>query len=86
MAFREKLINNCLVNWGSLNKILKKLNEAECEAALLSELEHEKRKQFVIRIHARFSTLRMRRERDNMLQGLGYETSNSGLRNRSDKG
>ena len=67
MNVRESLILKCLENWTSLNQNVNRLSEDECEAALLHEVKHKKRKQFIIRIHARFCKLRTKREREIML-------------------
>ena len=76
MAIREQLVIKALDNWAMLNIHLNRMTEAELQTALNNELEYGKRKQFIIRIHARYTKLRAKREREAMLRGLGYETSN----------
>jgi len=53
-----------LKNWRDLNDALTTFTESEMALMLEYELNHENRKTFVERLHQRFTTLRMSRERD----------------------
>ena len=74
MNVREPLILKCLENWIVLNQNVYRLSEDECEAALLHEVKHKKRKQFIIRIHARFCKLRTKQERAILLKNSAQKT------------
>jgi len=55
---------SALKNWRDLNDVLTTFTENEMAEMLEYELNHENRKTFVERLHQRFTTLRMTRERD----------------------
>ena len=55
---------NALKNWRDLNDVLTTFTEDEMAEMLEYELNHENRKTFVERLHQRFTTLRMTRERE----------------------
>lgn len=58
------------VHWRWLTKDLKTLNEAEVKRLLFMEVDNEKRRDIVIRLHQRYCTLRAKRERQELLQQI----------------
>lgn len=58
------------VHWRWLTKDLKTLNEAEVQRLLFMEVDNEKRRDIVIRLHQRYCTLRAKRERQELLQQI----------------
>lgn len=56
-----------LKNWAKLNEILPGLGEVEVKALLEHELRHDNRKTHVERLHQRYNTLRVARERGELL-------------------
>ena len=61
-------VKNPLANWTTLNIMLHTLDEERLEELLEQEIHNKKRKEFVIRLHRRLSTLRTSRERKELLQ------------------
>ena len=55
------------LNWRELNEQLRDLTEDQLSALLDAEIKVGKRMSLLIRIHQRLTTLRMRRERREML-------------------
>lgn len=58
------------VNWRWLNKNMAKLTEAEVERYLGIELAGECRGDIVIRLHQRLNSLRVARERQELLEQM----------------
>ena len=56
-----------LKNWAKLNEVLPSFNEVEVKELLDYELSHENRKTHVERLHQRYNTLRVARERGELL-------------------
>lgn len=56
-----------LSNWTNLNKNINNLSEKECAEALQKEKKGERRLTFLLRLYGRFSVLRMKREREDLL-------------------
>lgn len=56
-----------LKNWAKLNEVLPSLGEAEVKELLNYELQHDNRKTHVERLHQRYNTLRVARERGELL-------------------
>jgi len=56
------------VNWRDLNKVLVHKNEAEVLALLNEERQIGKRVTFLERLHQRYTTLRVARERIELLR------------------
>jgi len=54
------------LSWTGLNEILMDLPEDDVLAMLEEELEGKRRKTYVVRLHKRYSVLRMKRERNEM--------------------
>jgi alpha-glucuronidase len=60
-------MQQALRNWAKLNKMLNSFTEAEVKEMLDDELSHEvQRRDFVIRLHQRYSALRAAREREEL--------------------
>ena len=64
---REDLVITALENWQALNENINSLTEDELKSALNTEMAHDRRKHFVIRLHARNAKLRTAREREELL-------------------
>ena len=56
-------------SWGALNDELRYATEAVCAALLKSELAGKRRPVWLLRIHSRYNTLRLKRERDMLMVG-----------------
>lgn len=56
-----------LKNWAKLNEILPGLGEVEVKELLDYELQHDNRRTLVERLHQRYNTLRVARERGELL-------------------
>lgn len=56
-----------LHSWITLNNVLNQLSEDQVKSMLEYELQHENRKTFLERLHQRYNTLRVMRERKEML-------------------
>jgi len=63
----NEAIKAALKRWDDLYKLLPGLNETQVKEALEYELANDKRKTFVIRLHQRYNTLRVARERDELV-------------------
>lgn len=57
-----------LTNWRKLMAALPKMNERELKKALDSELDGAKRKDFINRLHRKYTKLKREREMQEMLQ------------------
>jgi len=64
---REKLVIESLASWQALNERINELDEAELFSALNTEMSHDRRGHFVIRLHARHTKVRAKRERQELL-------------------
>lgn len=56
-----------LEDWNACNKFLKKATEEQAAALLAAELNGACRRSYVVRIHARFNSQRVVRERKELL-------------------
>jgi len=63
-----------LKTWVSLNKLMQGAGEDICQAHLKAELNGRRRKNFVLRIHARLNAVRARRERKELLGKINEKT------------
>ncbi len=64
----EKLVLVALESWERLNEVIPEMNEDEVYAALITEKRYSCRKQLLLRLHRRFCTLRMKRERAALME------------------
>jgi hypothetical protein len=64
----NEILNMTLSNWTTLTGMLSSLREDQVKILLDEEMGRDKpRAAFVERLHQRYSSLRMRRERDELL-------------------
>lgn len=63
----EAIMKEALVSWFKLNKALPELREDQVKSLLDYEVSNGKRKDVILRLHQRFTTLRMNRERAELL-------------------
>ena len=63
-------MHELLKNWRVLNDMLSTLREDQVLELLCYEREHEKRASIAERLHQRYNTLRVDRERSEILKGL----------------
>ena len=64
---RQKIVLEALENWQFLNERINDMNEEELYTALNTEMSHDRRRQFVIRLHARHTKIKAKREREELL-------------------
>lgn len=64
---RQNVVNESLQSWELLNNHISDMNETELKTALSTETQFNRRKQFIIRIHARYCKVRNARERADLL-------------------
>jgi len=62
-------------SWRSLNRRLNAMTEDEVKAALVAELDGERRVTVVERLHQRFSALRATRERLELMTEIQHENA-----------
>jgi len=62
-------------SWRSLNRRLNAMTEDEVKAALVAEIDGERRVTVVERLHQRFSALRATRERLELMTEIQHETA-----------
>ena len=62
-------------SWRSLNRRLNAMTEDEVKAALVAELEGERRVTVVERLHQRFTAMRATRERLELMTEIQRETA-----------
>jgi len=62
-------------SWRSLNRRLNAMTEDEVKAALVAEIDGERRVTVVERLHQRFSALRATRERLELMTEIQRETT-----------
>jgi len=62
-------------SWRSLNRRLNAMTEDEVKAALVAEIDGERRVTVVERLHQRFSALRATRERLELMKEIQRETA-----------
>ena len=67
MAIRDQLVLDALASWQALNERIKDMTEEELYSALNTEMSHDRRSQFVIRLHARHTKIKAAREREELL-------------------
>jgi hypothetical protein len=60
-------MTKALGNWRDFNEVLVTIPEKEVMEMLEHELQHENRKSFVERLHQRYNTLRVSREREEIM-------------------
>ena len=65
---REEMVIEALQSWQTLNEKINELTEDELYLALNTEMDHDKRNHFVIRIHARHTRIKAKREREELLR------------------
>jgi len=61
------------VHWRWLTTDLKTLSEAQVQRLLHMELDNEKRRDIVIRLHQRYCALRTKRERAELLRSIAQD-------------
>lgn len=66
----EVIISTVLANWSALIGSIYKLPEDQIKMLLDHEITHNRRKRFVERLHQRYSSLRLQRERKEIMEGL----------------
>ena len=59
-----------LNGWAELNRVISSFSEEQINTMLEHELANKRRKTFVRRIHERLTTMRTKREREELLNGL----------------
>ncbi len=64
---RTEIVLAALQNWQALNERIKSMSEEELYSALNTEMSHDRRRQFVIRLHARHTKIKAAREREELL-------------------
>jgi hypothetical protein len=62
-------------SWRSMNRRLNAMTEDEVKAALVAEIDGERRVTVVERLHQRFSALRVARERLELMTEIQRETA-----------
>lgn len=65
---RDHVVNEALTNWDLLNDHVNDMSEKELQAAINVEVSYDRRKHFLIRLHARYCKLRNARERTELLR------------------
>ena len=63
----NSIIVEGLKNWTTLNEVIPGLNEMQVKALLDHEVQHENRVTLVERLHQRYNSLRVARERKELL-------------------
>ena len=66
----DMLLIAALGNWRDMNKVIGAFNEQQIKLMLDYEMEHKRRIIMVTRLHARFSAMRAKRERDELVKML----------------
>lgn len=66
----DKELKALLANWRDLNEGLAPLGEQKVKMMLDWELEHERRVTVVERLHQRYNTLRVKREREELMEAI----------------
>lgn len=61
------VMTKALSNWRDFNDLLATIPEADVKEMLVFEVKHENRKSFVERLHQRYNTLRVGRERGELM-------------------
>lgn len=70
----NEMIRSALNSWRDLNAILKNLREDQVRQALDYEIASPvPRSQVIERLHERYNTLRVKRERKELMVRLGFE-------------
>lgn len=70
----NEVIRSALNSWRDLNVILKDLREDQVKQALDYEIASPvPRRQVIERLHERYNTLRVKRERKELMVRLGFE-------------
>lgn len=70
----NEVIRSALHSWRDLNAILKDLREDQVKQALDYEIVSPvPRRQVIERLHERYNTLRVKRERKELMVRLGFE-------------
>lgn len=63
-------IDNVLRSWHTLNKAIGAMTEVDCKQALEREMSGNRRKDLAVRIHQKYNSLRLTRERTEMVNLL----------------
>lgn len=66
-----------LKNWDTFHEFLPTLREDQIEQLFNFEIQNKRRKSFIIRLHQRFSSLRMDRERKEILEAVGVDIAST---------
>lgn len=70
----NEMIRSALNSWRDLNAILKDLREDQVKQALDYEIASPvPRRHVIVRLHERYNTLRVKRERKELMIRLGFE-------------
>ena len=63
-------IDNVLRSWHTVNKAIGTMTEADCKASLERELSGNRRKDIAVRIHQKYNSLRLQRERTEVINAV----------------
>ena len=63
----NEVMTKALSNWRDFNDLLASIPEVDLKEMLVFELKHENRKSFVERLHQRYNTMRVARERGELM-------------------
>lgn len=69
----DKMYDMVLKNWDTFHEFLPTMREDQIEALFDYEVANKRRKSFILRLHQRFTSLRMARERKEIMTRLGFE-------------
>ena len=64
------LMMNALGNWRDFNDLIGEISEAGLKEMLKYEIEHDNRKSFVERLHQRYNSMRVSREREELMKNF----------------
>jgi hypothetical protein len=64
------VMTKALSNWRDFNDLLATIPEADLKEMLVYEVKHENRKSFVERLHQRYNSVRIMRERGELMKGF----------------
>jgi len=66
----DQEIDTVIANWHTLNKGLRYFTEEQCKRALHRELVGNRRRTILERLHARYSSLRQKRELSELVSAI----------------
>jgi len=69
----QKMCEKILTNWDSLHEFLPTLREDQLEILFDHEIQNKRRKSFILRIHQRFASQRLERERIEIMSAIGVD-------------